>query len=521
MKVRMERLVRDSAANSSNRRDAKNIIANFGGQIITILSSLIFLPVIISIVGVEAYGLIAFYTMLLLASSVLDLGLTPALSREISKSFQSSEDLVFIKKYIHSAELVLFLVALASSVGFVLAADWVASSWLNLESLSMDEVATCIMVVGLVIGLRIFESAYRGVLIGFHEQLTLNVILSFAAIFRWAGSAAILYFYDSSVLVFFVWQAGVSVLVFLALVFYIYFPIRHVKTDTFWSKAAFRPLWVFSGPMSIQALLILLFTQADKLILSKILTLEDYGYYSIAAIFSTALMQLLAPISQTYFVIFSQNTSTKDFDKLRASFHLSTQFTIALIAPFAFFLCVFSSEILTLWSSQPELAIQVTPILMLLVAGTFLNILTNPLYNLGLAYGKVGIFLKINSFAILFFIPGLFLITPIYGAKGAALVWISLNVYYVAITPTAIFRIFPGFDKKKWLIDDMLPPIFGSIAMVSFCWFVMPDFESRLLHTAYLTLGLSCTLCVTFLTAKKLRLIIFSLVSSLFLQTNP
>ena len=513
----MTNLLRESVKKASSTRDFTNIAANFSGQIIAILSSLIFLPIIISIVGVEAYGLIAFYTMLLVASSVLDLGLTPALSREISKSFKSSADLIFIKKYIHSAELILFLAALACIGGSFLVADWLASSWLNLEYLSIDDVAMSISVMGLVIGLRIFESAYRGVLIGFHEQVTLNVILSITAIFRWAGSAAVLYFYDPSILLFFVWQAGVSFLVFLALVFYIYFPIRNIKPDTYWSKTAFRSLWLFSGPMSIQAFFILLITQMDKVILSRILTLEDYGYYAIAVIFSTALVQLSAPISQTYFAIFSQNTATKDIEYLRESFHLSTQFTLALIAPIALFLGVFSNEILTLWSSQPDLAAKVAPILTLCVAATFINILTHPLYNLGLAYGRVDIFLKINSVALLFFIPSLLFITPIYGAVGAALICISLNVYYILVESMVIFRIFSEFDKKRWLIHDVCPPILGSIVMVSFWWFVMPEIDNRGLKAAYLIAGVGCTLCMTFLTAQKSRLIIVNFVKSKFL----
>ncbi|MDA7787105.1 oligosaccharide flippase family protein [Gammaproteobacteria bacterium] len=516
----MANLFRESVKKATGARDFTNIAANFSGQIIAILSSLIFLPIIISVVGVEAYGLIAFYTMLIVASSVFDLGITPALSREISKSFKSSEDLIFIKKYIHSAEMILFLAALVCFGGTFLAADWLALSWLNPEYLTIEEVTMSISIMGLVVGLRIFESAYRGVLIGFHEQVTLNVILSITAVFRWAGSAAVLYFYDSSILLFFVWQAGVSFLVFLALVFYIYYPIRNIKLDAYWSKSAFRSLWFFSGPMSIQAIFILLISQMDKVILSRILTLEEYGYYAIAIIFSTALVQLSAPISQTYFAIFSQNTATKNIDDLRESFHLSTQFTLALIAPVAFFLGVFSEEILTLWSSQPDLAAKVAPLLTLCVIGTFINILTHPLYNLGLAYGKVRIFLKINSIALFFFIPSLLIVTPIYGAVGAALIYIALNVYYIVVEPMVIFRIFPEFDKIRWLTHDVFPPVLGSFIMVSLCWFVMPDFDNSWLEAAYIIIGLGSTLCVTFLTVKKLRLIILNFINHRFFLSS-
>lgn len=504
----MATLLIRSLKKETNTRDFTNVAANFSGQIIAILSSLVCLPIIISIVGLEAYGLIAFYTMLLVASAVLDLGLTPALSREISKTFRTLSDLVFIKKYIHSAELILLGGALTCATIAYFAADWLASSWLKVEDLPIDDVVSSIYIMGLLMGLRIFESAYRGVLIGFHEQVILNVILSISAVFRWAGSTALLYFYDPSILLFFVWQAAVSVSTVIALVFYIYFPIRNIKPDAFWSISAFISLWNFSGPMTIQALFILTLTQADKIILSNALTLEDYGYYAIAALFATALVQLTAPVTQTYFAIFSQNTAAENIEHLRASFHLSTQLTVVLSASFTAVLFFFSSELLTLWSSQPDLAQKVAPILSLSVAATFLNVLTHPLYNLGLAYGNVLIFLKINGIAALFFIPGLIFIVPTYGMIGAAWAWLLLNLVYFLAQVTIIFRLFPEFSRVRWLIGDLLPCILVSLVLILLFQLLMPQLESSWLKAAYLIVCLCSILIANFLASSKLRVLI-------------
>ena len=47
--------------------------------------------------------------------------------------------------------------------------------------------------------------------------------------------------------------------------------------------------------------LALLLTQVDKLLLSKLLTLSEYGYYTLAATVAAALYMLISPITQAWY----------------------------------------------------------------------------------------------------------------------------------------------------------------------------------------------------------------------------
>lgn len=62
----------------------KNIFANYGGRIWSFLSVYIFIPVYINILGIEAYGVISFYSILLGLLAFADGGLTATLSREFA-----------------------------------------------------------------------------------------------------------------------------------------------------------------------------------------------------------------------------------------------------------------------------------------------------------------------------------------------------------------------------------------------------------------------------------------------------
>ncbi len=62
----------------------RNIIANFAGKAWTALISLAFIPLYISFIGIEGYGLVGVYLALFAVFSLLDLGLGTTLNRELA-----------------------------------------------------------------------------------------------------------------------------------------------------------------------------------------------------------------------------------------------------------------------------------------------------------------------------------------------------------------------------------------------------------------------------------------------------
>jgi len=67
-------------------------------------------------------------------------------------------------------------------------------------------------------------------------------------------------------------------------------------------------------------------TQVDKLVLSKILTLEKFGYYTLASIVAGALYSFILPVIFALFPRFVQLISANDQYGLRGLYHKSCQF---------------------------------------------------------------------------------------------------------------------------------------------------------------------------------------------------
>ena len=63
----------------------RNLIANFSGSAWTALMHLAFIPFYIRMMGAEAYGIVGVYVSLQAIFSIFDLGLSQALTREMSR----------------------------------------------------------------------------------------------------------------------------------------------------------------------------------------------------------------------------------------------------------------------------------------------------------------------------------------------------------------------------------------------------------------------------------------------------
>ena len=101
----------------------KNITANYLGAGWTALMTLAFIPLYIRYLGVEAYGLIGLFVMLQGWLLLLDLGMAPALSREMAGFDGRRGHAQALRNLLRSME------AIALALAVVVAASlWVAMS---------------------------------------------------------------------------------------------------------------------------------------------------------------------------------------------------------------------------------------------------------------------------------------------------------------------------------------------------------------------------------------------------------
>lgn len=443
-----------------------NIVANYLGQAWAGIMALSFLPVYIDYLGVEAYGLIGFFTVLQTVLIFLDVGMTPTLNREMARFSAGEHSAESIRNLLRSLEIICFSIALLIAIGLWGASDYLASEWLNVEGLSLEVAIVAMSIMGVVVALRFCEGIYRGALFGLERQVWYNVAYAILTTLRYAGSVVVLAFVSNTVEAFFVWQGFISLLSLIVFIFSVYKSLPVTSSRARFSIDSISGVWKFaSGMLGITALTVILLN-TDKLLISSMVSLKEFGYYSLAATAASVLFMIVVPVTQAVFPHLVKLRSQDNYQQLANVYHMMTQLIIVLIAPVAIMLSIFSGGVVYMWSGNSDLSSNTAPLLSVLVLGCFLNGLAHIPYQLQLAHGWTSLLVKVNAIVVVGLVAGIFIFVPQYGLIGAAWIWTIVNAFYLILSTFFMhLRLLPG-EKMKWYFSDILLPTSGALTLV-------------------------------------------------------
>ncbi|MBE1426385.1 O-antigen/teichoic acid export membrane protein [Desulfomicrobium macestii] len=498
----------------------RNLVANYLGQGWAALMGLAFVPYYIKLLGIEAYGLIGLFAVLQAWLSLLDMGMTPTLGREMARFTAGTHSNESIRDLLRSIEIIAVVVAVLIAGGVALGSDWIATSWLKAEALPSEMVAQVFTIMGLVTALRFVEGVYRSAIVGLQRHVLFNVVNSVMATLRGLGALGILVWVSPTIGAFFLWQGGVS-LVTLALLFATtYASIPEGERKGRFSLDALRCVWRFAGGMVGITILALLLTQVDKILLSKLLTLREFGHYTLAGAVAGALSMLIGPIFQAFYPRFCELQAHGDTLALADSYHKGAQLVSVIAGSAAIVLIYYAETFLLLWTQDAELSENVAVLLSLLIFGNLLNGLLGIPYQMQLAHGWLRLAIYVNSVAVLFIIPAILWVVPRYGALGAAWIWVALNAGYGLIAAQFLYRRIMKAEKWRWYKEDVLTPLLVATFAVGIVKILWPAPETLSAQVLVLAFASSLALGLSGLAANRVRQEVRSIVGSVLDKFN-
>jgi O-antigen/teichoic acid export membrane protein len=484
----------------------KNLIANYIGQVWVGLMGFIFAPLYITIVGVEAYGLIGIFALLQAWLSLLDMGMTPTLGREMARFKAGTHSRESIRDLLRSIEIIAILIAAVMSCSSILGANWMATSWLKPDELPVEMVIQAFSVMGLVIGLRFVEGVYRSAIVGLQRQVIFNVVSSVMATFRWGGAAGILIWVSPTIKAFFVWQLIVSSVTLSILSYITYKTIPHGNRSGRFSFDELRTVSKFAGGMLGINFLSLLLTQVDKTILSTLISLTEFSYYTLAATVAGTLFMFTGPVTQAFYPKFCEMHASGDKDGLSSSYHMGAQLIAVSAGSAAIVLIFFSETFLRLWTQDSLVSEKVAPLVSVLVLGNLLNGLMLIPYQAQLACGWTKLALYTNLVAVIIIIPALIFLAKYYGAIGAAWVWAVLNAGYVCIAVQFMYKKILLGEKWKWYKLDVFIPLLPSALVVFILSKLLEPLKtSSIGQIISLVLALGVAITISIISAPRVR----------------
>ncbi len=467
----------------------RNILANFAGSGWMILLNLAFVPVYLRLMGIEAYGLVGVFAILQAALNLLDMGLSPTINREMARYLTRPEKSQEARDLVRTLEVGYWGVAVLIGGAVITLAPLVARHWVQADQLSPETVQQAVTIMGVVAACQWPLSFYTGGMQGLHKQVLLNGINAGMATMRFGGAAVVLWLVSPTITAFFVWQIFTSAVHTSLVTFVFWRCLPAAPRPPRIQATLLRMIGRFAGGMSAITVTTFILTQLDKIILSKLLPLEKFGYYALASVVTGGLTMLINPIFTAFFPTFSSLVAKGDDATLQQLYHRGCQLISVTILPAAVVIAFFSHEILLLWTGNSATADNTYLIVSLLITGTALNGLTYLPHGLQLAHGWTTLAFYTNAVAILILAPLLIVLVPRYGAVGAAGVWVALNSGYVLIQIQLMHRRLLRGEQWRWYLDDLglplvavlmvagvarwLLPVTERASMITFAWIVV------------------------------------------------
>lgn len=482
-----------------------NILVNYAGQIWIALMGVVFIPLYIRVLGIEAFGLVGLMLSIQTLSTLLDFGMGGMLNREISRRIHDAEKAGTLAALVRTLETLAWPIAAAIAVMIWLVSDPLAAHWLHPHALARETTAHAITIMGLAVALIWPSNFYANGLSGLECQPILNFINAAFATLRGAGVLVVLYWISPTIAAFMWWYAAMGACQSLLSAVALWRRLPPSRGPVRFSFAEIRGTHRFAGGLVAISVLSITVMQLDRIVVSAVRPLEELGYFSLALSVAAGMGRMIQPMFNALYPRYSRLVVAGDRMALSQLYHLSNQYLAVVIAAVSAVLIVFSKDVLYLWTGDAALAAVAAVPLSILVAGTAFNGLMNLPYALQLAHGWTRLTIGANLVALILGIPVCVWLVRHFGIVGAACVWFMTNVGFVAVAIPMMHRRLMRGELADWYLRDILPAFLTAGAMgLLAAWFI-PSMPRNILGLLMLITVCTVTLFVTALTAPPVR----------------
>lgn len=447
-----------------------NVIYNYFGQIYLAIIGIVILPYYLKYLNAEEYGLIAFFTLLQSWMILFDLGMSPTLGREVAVNNNNNvSSKVHILKIVRTLETIFFIVALILVLTTIFLNNYVALHWLKVKTLDIKLVSQCLIMMGIMLGLRWFISLYKSGVNGYEQQVWVNIINVIIVTLRLPFSLLLFKYSHLTVSGYFLYQLCIT---FVELLLYATKFYANLYLGNIWgyfsvpiiSRDALVRIMPFMLGTAYTTTVWLFLTQLDKLLLSNFLQLSNFGFFMLVITLVNGISMLAAPVGNALLPRMSNMLSMGKQCEMIHLYHKSTRFISCIVFPVTSILMLHSEKILFAWTKNIEAAMWGSNILPLYALGNGLLALVSFQYYLQYAYGKLKLHIIYNTAALIILVPSIYYIAKNYGGIGTGWTWLCLNSFTLVIWAGVVHHFFAPGNHIKWFLKGIIYPF-----SIAFC----------------------------------------------------
>ncbi|MET0611848.1 MAG: oligosaccharide flippase family protein, partial [Pseudomonas caspiana] len=323
----------------------------------------------------------------------------------------------------------------------------------------------CISLMGLVVALRLYATLYKSGIQGLEQHAWLNIANIIIATLRYFGGLLLVSTYSQDPEDFFEFQAAVGLietLIFAARA-YQQMPTPHLLTG--FNRALVKPIIPFAASMTLTSVLWIVLTQMDKVLLSDLLPLDQYGYFSLVALITTGIMMLTNPLVQALLPRMTVLVAEGRQNEMHALLLAANRFACTFLFPLAALIGLHGNYLIYAWTGDWVAAQWSQQILCWYSLGSAIMAISAFQFYLQYAYGQLRLHIWYSVISAIVTVPVMFYAIRYQGAYGAAIAWFLLRAVSFAIWPVIVHhRLAPGIHGQ-WLRDILRISVMTAVGL--------------------------------------------------------
>lgn len=443
---------------------ALNFLANLGAALFGIFIT----PFVLKRWGPEAYGLLATGLLMQTLLGLLEIGFSYGMVKTLAEANSKSERRYDACVIFSSVEKCYLFVSLCLVIVFYFVFDSKLGWGLFAGAAQVSGGLTTLQLFGPMIAGQTMVMLYRNALLGLGAQGAAAGSLFGATLLRLSGAWLVFDNPDGGIdryCLVLVGSLGLEAIFMWLLLRQTWLGDR-LKLPFRWGNI--KVVLGFSLGLSMVAVSQAMLTQLDRLLLTQLLPLRDFGYFSLALTIANGLVLFHSPISNTAYPVLVRIFSTIGIGhEFLLSVHHFSRWISVLTTGVFLFVFVFSDQLVQVWLSPNFDYHELTLVIRFMLVGVYLNALVQiPLFT-QFCQGITRFAIGCNIFLMGLVIPLTLWAVPEYGLVAVGWIWVLSNAcllaYHVWLTHE---RFLPNF-WRDWLIKDIAQPL-ASGAIVAF-----------------------------------------------------
>lgn len=464
----------------------RNLIANSLNQGVSFLTNILAVPIYLSQLGVEQYGLVGFAIVVQTWVNLLEVGMSGTLGREMTRLMIGDVSEASVHSFVRSLDWLFLGVLIAlPGLGWMSRSLW-AQDWFTNHTLPPALINECVVLIIALAGVRLAGTLYRGGLMGLDRQVFVSGISIAGSITRLVLPLPFIWAVPDVRIVIGAWLAisFVELIVLrlsLSQAFSTRFHWRHFSIAELRQRAQ---LWASIGYLSVAWTAI---TQTDKLVLSRVMPLADYGRFTLVMILSNAVLTIATPISFAFQPRITSAATRGDREELAQLVRNSTRIMMVLMVGPAIAMAAVPRATIFAWTGNLRAAEATSAYLGPYVLGSALVSFAGIAYAIQYAFGDLKLHVRAYTIFAVILIPAEIVVAARFGPLGASWLWLALNFLTLIFYCPLVFHRFLPRETRQWFIFIIAPP---ALASATTAWVMsrlldayIPDRNEAILHT--------------------------------------